>query len=1495
MEQHQSKSSSPRTRKKWVALLLSITMVLSLPLPAITAAEPAAQTQQAQEETVSTDQTNAASQEEAQAPDLEEQPEQVQAGEELDQEGQEGQATEELPVEEQEATEAEPLQLKALIADGPTEAELEANDYILYFVNAGDTTPATAESGDKLGLFASSTEQSFGADSVTGKQWGLRTTTTSTSTSDASSKTGTLRYYTGSQTRDKAIQYDFELPEGKYDVTFGFFNPWSDRSVNLIAEGQNLSGDYAIGSKVLREFVYRGLSVTDGTLNVAVQGPATGTPNQWNDPLINYIIIRKHNVMEYSQLQDMINSAGALANNPDYSVYSVQALKKVLADAQQFLDTAQQNNTDVLTVQNELYTWRSSILKAQGALEAAPVYSSFRPGEVWKDTNGAPIQAHGGGILYDENTQTYYWYGEDKTTGYSPTLGVHVYSSKDLYNWKDEGIALTAIKSMEEFESDPLISKLYDGRADKDDIYNDIGSTRVLERPKVIYNDKTKKYVMWLHTDGPSTTSNANYAKAEAGYALSDSPTGPFVYGKSERLDRAPADAEYNGQPNQPGMARDMTLYKDDDGTAYIIYSSEENMTMYISKLNDAYTDVTGWHKDGKEERDAEYKAVYGEDYVRVFPGAQREAPAVFKYNGKYYMITSGATGWSPNPARYTVADSLFGTWQPMRDPSIGPLASTTHGSQSTYVIPVDPANGKFVYMGDRWKESDLGDSRYIWLPLEFGPNNQLMLKWYDEWQLPLLDSMGSIEIVSTLPASVQVGKPPVLPAQIRIKKGQGGSEQLTAVNWTLDAASFNKPGRVTVRGVLPEMANKEISIAMDVVPYNTVYFVDSGGAPTTDDGSATEYAAWLKLMGDSVLNAGTPDQQYNPAAGQTWGYVGDATNTSGSASDDIFANLRYLTSNAGDDLSYSFDVEDGVYSVYVGLYDPWSQWSNGKRKADIIINEQKVHETYTFTSAKDVLDFRNLTVEGGKLDVTVRRSPLAGASSSDPQISWIMVSREKSAQELADGLVIAAPALGATELTLPEMPAGYSLEITGTSQPKVISVDGKITQPSRNTEVELTLVVTRQLDNSTGTVTRKVVVPSKQAPYYPSTGTSGSTPGTGTDGPGNAGTGTEGTAPGNQAGAIVIDAPSISEHTATVTLTPEAVEKAWESSSTAVLDRSGQDQASSWIVKLPVATLGKPADGKQLQIKTDLGVVTLPAGWLAGMANSSAEYVDLQIAPVAGTDATDKPTFELKLQMDGKPVEPGQTTGQLTVTLPYKLAAGEQAAPLVAGQLNDAGEATPLVSSRYDAKTGTLTFLADGPGSYSVIYNNRNFNDMSNYSWAGTAVDALAARGIINGVSATDFSPAAQVTRGDFLLMLTRALDLRAGKSGTAFADVAATDYWHDAIMTARELGIAGGKGDNRFDPSGEITREDMFVMTYRALAAAGKPVVGAADQLGGFSDATAISSYASEGTAALIHSGIVNGSGGKLNPQGVAIRAEVAAMIYRLTQAVYGDGASN
>lgn len=321
----------------------------------------------------------------------------------------------------------------------------------------------------------------------------------------------------------------------------------------------------------------------------------------------------------------------------------------------------------------------------QTSKEATSVITTFTPGESWNDTEGNPINAHGGGVLYYEGT--YYWYGENKagpTTLY-PGLGwecyrteaggVNCYSSKDLMNWAFEGTVLPSMP---------------------DDDGHDLHPSQVIERPKVIYNAKTGKFVMWMHIDSP------DYAKASAGVAVSNSPTGPFEYLGSMR----PNDA----------MSRDMTLFVDDDDRAYHFYSSEHNETMYINLLTDDYLKPSGV-------------------YTRNFIGLSREAPAVFKHHGKYYMLSSGCTGWSPNEAEIAVADSILGPWATIGNPCIGPDADKTFYAQSTFVLPVQGKEGVCIAMFDRWQKLDLEQSRYVWLPVVFD-GDKPTIPWYDHWDM---------------------------------------------------------------------------------------------------------------------------------------------------------------------------------------------------------------------------------------------------------------------------------------------------------------------------------------------------------------------------------------------------------------------------------------------------------------------------------------------------------------------------------------------------------------------------------------------------------------------------------------------------------------------------------------------------------------------------------------------------------------------------------------
>ena len=306
----------------------------------------------------------------------------------------------------------------------------------------------------------------------------------------------------------------------------------------------------------------------------------------------------------------------------------------------------------------------------------------FRPGQVWLDTDGKPIQAHGGGVLYDQGT--YYWYGENKA---GPTLspsrvdviGVSCYSSTDLYTWKNEGVVLPAVP---------------------DDPGHDLHPSRVAERPKVLYNAHTKQYVLWLHVDSP------DYTYARTGRAVSDSPTGPFRYVGSI----TPAGAD----------SRDMTLFGDTDGTAYVVFSSDMNSVTRIARLADDYLDTT---------------ATAAEAFRAPANHSGRESPAVFTHGGRYYFVGSGCTGWAPNRAEYAVASSPLGPWEVKGDPCVGPGAETTFGGQNTFVLPVAGRPGAFILMLDRWNPAALQDSRYVWLPLEVD-GDRLTVRWHDEWGL---------------------------------------------------------------------------------------------------------------------------------------------------------------------------------------------------------------------------------------------------------------------------------------------------------------------------------------------------------------------------------------------------------------------------------------------------------------------------------------------------------------------------------------------------------------------------------------------------------------------------------------------------------------------------------------------------------------------------------------------------------------------------------------
>jgi hypothetical protein len=221
-------------------------------------------------------------------------------------------------------------------------------------------------------------------------------------------------------------------------------------------------------------------------------------------------------------------------------------------------------------------------------------------------------------------------------------------------------------------------------RAERQADGDDCGSQWSLERPKVFYNEKTEKYVMYMHIDGPAAGSKSNYSLARVGIAVSDTPDGDFKYVRSFR----PLGHE----------SRDIGQFVDDDGTAYLITEDRPN-GFHIEKLTKDYMDV--------------------EEDVVLIP-MHLEGGAVVHYEGLYYAIGSALTGWAPNPNVYATATTLAGPWSEFKD--IAPPETKTYGSQSTLMLKVvGTETTSVIYMGDMWKPKAQWDSRYLWMPLEIG------------------------------------------------------------------------------------------------------------------------------------------------------------------------------------------------------------------------------------------------------------------------------------------------------------------------------------------------------------------------------------------------------------------------------------------------------------------------------------------------------------------------------------------------------------------------------------------------------------------------------------------------------------------------------------------------------------------------------------------------------------------------------------------------------
>lgn len=357
-------------------------------------------------------------------------------------------------------------------------------------------------------------------------------------------------------------------------------------------------------------------------------------------------------------------------------------------------------------------------------------YSSIRPGQVWLDTSGKPIQAHGFSVFYSEQDQIYYWYGEnkEKTTGgiFNKVWhwGVRCYASKDLYNWEDKGLIIPP---------------------HPDDLSSPLHPTYCMDRPHIIYCEKTGKYVAWLKIMCGTTSQFMSVMQA-------DRFLGPYEF----------VHKIYKPLSMDTG---DFALAVDrDTKKAYFIFD-RPHFEVIAATLSDTYTEVTG-----------EYSA----HYENLHPPFSREAPTYFERNGLRYLITSGTTGYYPNPSQVCRFTDWHGAYEDMGNPCIGDSEGTSFYGQFTCVLRV-PEKDLYIAMADRWKPTAFGKwfsrkyfalvekamssgrhenitkpdrtpktsaelprklqrhtentsiARYVWLPVQW-QDGKPVIRWHNEW-----------------------------------------------------------------------------------------------------------------------------------------------------------------------------------------------------------------------------------------------------------------------------------------------------------------------------------------------------------------------------------------------------------------------------------------------------------------------------------------------------------------------------------------------------------------------------------------------------------------------------------------------------------------------------------------------------------------------------------------------------------------------------------------
>ncbi len=299
-------------------------------------------------------------------------------------------------------------------------------------------------------------------------------------------------------------------------------------------------------------------------------------------------------------------------------------------------------------------------------------YTSIRPGKVWLDTEGKPIQAHGFSVFYDENRKRYCWYGENKEHtvkgGKVWTWGVRMYTSPDLYNWTDQGLIIPPTP---------------------DDLHSPLHPTYCMDRPHIIYCPKTKKYVAWLKIMAGEISQFMCVLQA-------DVLEGPY------RI----VHEMYKPLQMDSG---DFCLHEDrETGKAYIFFE-RPHFQLICATLTEDYTGVTGEYRD------------LGDPCIKDKSGTtfNSQITSVLKIPGKDLYIAC-ADRWMPQK------------WVPMMSKQIisGMKRHFADYQPDTSPREIQPLPGV-----ESVHNENTSKSRYVWLPIEW-EGDMPRIRWRKDWRL---------------------------------------------------------------------------------------------------------------------------------------------------------------------------------------------------------------------------------------------------------------------------------------------------------------------------------------------------------------------------------------------------------------------------------------------------------------------------------------------------------------------------------------------------------------------------------------------------------------------------------------------------------------------------------------------------------------------------------------------------------------------------------------